>query len=127
MNLVAMVARLWCTPVHEWACASCCPPRCAPPCCACCPLQLPGGYLTSILGGRRVLPAGVALWSAATCAVPALAGTLSGAKCAGMQQHATSLGGSDARPSCWAVVKTGQPVDWSVGLLVKQVDMLLIR
>lgn len=40
--------------------------------------QLPGGYLASTVGGRRVLPSGVALWSAATCAVPLLAGTVPG-------------------------------------------------
>ena len=38
--------------------------------------QIPGGYVTSRIGGRRVLPAGVALWSAATAGVPVLAGTL---------------------------------------------------
>ena len=40
--------------------------------------QLPGGYLTSRLGGRRTLPAGVTMWSAATAAVPLLAGTVPG-------------------------------------------------
>ena len=40
--------------------------------------QIPGGYVTSRLGGRRVLPAGVALWSAATAVVPLAAGTLPG-------------------------------------------------
>ncbi|GBF95767.1 anion transporter chloroplastic-like [Raphidocelis subcapitata] len=40
--------------------------------------QLPGGYLTSRFGGRRTLPAGVAMWSAATAAVPLLAGTVPG-------------------------------------------------
>ncbi len=43
-------------------------------------MQLPGGYLAGTLGGRRVLPAGVALWSVMTCAVPALASTLPGAR-----------------------------------------------
>lgn len=40
--------------------------------------QIPGGYVSSLLGGRRVLPAGVALWSVATAAVPVLAGTIPG-------------------------------------------------
>lgn len=40
--------------------------------------QLPGGYYTSALGGRRVLPAGVALWSAATAVVPIAAATIPG-------------------------------------------------
>lgn len=41
-------------------------------------VQLPGGYLASRFSGRRVLPAGVAMWSAATAAVPLLASTLPG-------------------------------------------------
>lgn len=41
--------------------------------------QIPGGYVTSRIGGRTVLPAGVSLWSAATAAVPLLAGTIPGA------------------------------------------------
>jgi ACS family sodium-dependent inorganic phosphate cotransporter len=40
--------------------------------------QLPGGYLTSKKGGRRIMPAGVAMWSVATAAVPLLAGTVPG-------------------------------------------------
>uniref|UniRef100_A0A383V629 Major facilitator superfamily (MFS) profile domain-containing protein n=1 Tax=Tetradesmus obliquus TaxID=3088 RepID=A0A383V629_TETOB len=40
--------------------------------------QLPGGYLTSKHGGRRVMPAGVTMWSLATAAVPLLAGTVPG-------------------------------------------------
>ena len=40
--------------------------------------QIPGGYVTARLGGRRVLPAGVSLWSVATAGVPLLAGTLPG-------------------------------------------------
>eukprot|EP00878_Enallax_costatus_P007855 GHUV01008220.1.p1 GENE.GHUV01008220.1~~GHUV01008220.1.p1 ORF type:complete len:452 (+),score=188.23 GHUV01008220.1:873-2228(+) len=40
--------------------------------------QLPGGYLTSKKGGRNVMPAGVAMWSVATAAVPLLAGTVPG-------------------------------------------------
>ena len=32
--------------------------------------QLPGGYLATRFGGARMLPIGVFLWSAATCAVP---------------------------------------------------------
>lgn len=40
--------------------------------------QIPGGYVTSVIGGRSVLPAGVSLWSAATAAVPLLAGTIPG-------------------------------------------------
>lgn len=40
--------------------------------------QIPGGYVTSRIGGRAVLPAGVTLWSAATAAVPLLAGTIPG-------------------------------------------------
>lgn len=40
--------------------------------------QIPSGYVTSKVGGRRVLPAGVGVWSAATAAVPLLAGTMPG-------------------------------------------------
>lgn len=40
--------------------------------------QLPGGYLTSKHGGRKVMPGGVAMWSVATAAVPLLAGTVPG-------------------------------------------------
>ena len=40
--------------------------------------QIPGGYVTSRIGGRKVLPAGVSLWSVATAAVPLLAGTIPG-------------------------------------------------
>lgn len=35
--------------------------------------QLPGGYLATRFGGARMLPVGVFLWSAATCAVPLVA------------------------------------------------------
>ena len=47
--------------------------------------QIPGGYVTSRIGGRKVLPAGVSLWSAATAAVPLLAGTIPGMNIATMQ------------------------------------------
>lgn len=40
--------------------------------------QLPGGYLTSKHGGRKVMPGGVAMWSLATAAVPLLAATVPG-------------------------------------------------
>ena len=40
--------------------------------------QIPGGYVVSKLGGRKVLPVGVGLWSVATAAVPILGGTLPG-------------------------------------------------
>jgi ACS family sodium-dependent inorganic phosphate cotransporter len=40
--------------------------------------QLPGGYLSSAVGGRTIMPAGVGLWSLATAAVPLLAGTVPG-------------------------------------------------
>jgi ACS family sodium-dependent inorganic phosphate cotransporter len=40
--------------------------------------QLPGGYLSSRYGGRATLPAGVAMWSLATAAVPVLAATVPG-------------------------------------------------
>ncbi|PNH07310.1 putative anion transporter 4, chloroplastic [Tetrabaena socialis] len=40
--------------------------------------QLPGGYFNSLLGGRRILPAGVLLYSAATGVVPWAAATLPG-------------------------------------------------
>lgn len=39
--------------------------------------QVPGGYLASRVGGRKTLPAGLALWSAATAAVPFSAVSLS--------------------------------------------------
>lgn len=38
--------------------------------------QLPGGSLTAKLGGRRIMPGGVALWSVSTAAVPLLAATI---------------------------------------------------
>jgi MFS transporter, ACS family, solute carrier family 17 (sodium-dependent inorganic phosphate cotransporter), other len=41
--------------------------------------QIPGGYLNSNIGGRRVLPTGVGLWSAATAAVPLVGGFIPGA------------------------------------------------
>lgn len=41
--------------------------------------QIPSGYINSKVGGRKVLPAGVGAWSAATAAVPLLAGTMPGA------------------------------------------------
>ncbi len=47
--------------------------------------QIPGGYVTSRIGGRKVLPAGVSLWSAATAAVPLLAGTIPGMTITTMQ------------------------------------------
>lgn len=40
--------------------------------------QIPGGYLTSRIGGRTVLPGGVGLWSGATAMLPFLAGSLPG-------------------------------------------------
>jgi ACS family sodium-dependent inorganic phosphate cotransporter len=40
--------------------------------------QLPGGYLSSRYGGRRVMPAGVGMWSLSTAAVPLLASTVPG-------------------------------------------------
>jgi ACS family sodium-dependent inorganic phosphate cotransporter len=40
--------------------------------------QLPGGYLTSKHGGRKVMPIGVGMWSFATAAVPLLASTVPG-------------------------------------------------
>lgn len=41
--------------------------------------QIPGGYIVGRLGGRRVLPAGVTMWSSATAITPLLAGSLPGA------------------------------------------------
>lgn len=38
--------------------------------------QIPGGYASSLFGGRRILPLGVGLWSAATAALPTVAGSL---------------------------------------------------
>lgn len=38
--------------------------------------QLPGGFAVNRLSGRRVLPAGVAVWSAATAAVPLCSSTI---------------------------------------------------
>ncbi|GFR52543.1 hypothetical protein Agub_g15118 [Astrephomene gubernaculifera] len=40
--------------------------------------QLPGGYFNSRLGGRRILPAGALLYSAATAVVPWVAATIPG-------------------------------------------------
>lgn len=39
-------------------------------------MQLPGGYLSTRLGGAYVLPRGLALWSGATAAIPLVAGSL---------------------------------------------------
>lgn len=40
--------------------------------------QIPGGYFTSSVGGRRSLQLGVGLWSLSTALVPVLAGTIPG-------------------------------------------------
>lgn len=40
--------------------------------------QIPGGYLNSNIGGRKVLPTGVGLWSLATAGVPLVAGWIPG-------------------------------------------------
>lgn len=40
--------------------------------------QIPGGYIISKKGGRKILPLGVGLWSLATAAVPVMAGTMPG-------------------------------------------------
>jgi MFS transporter, ACS family, solute carrier family 17 (sodium-dependent inorganic phosphate cotransporter), other len=40
--------------------------------------QLPGGYLASLIGGRKLLAGGVVLFSAMTCATPLLATTIPG-------------------------------------------------
>lgn len=40
--------------------------------------QLPGGYICSKFGGRKVMPGGVGLWSLATTSLPLLAGSLPG-------------------------------------------------
>ena len=40
--------------------------------------QIPGGYVVSRAGGRRILPVGVGIWSAATAAVPVLAVSMPG-------------------------------------------------
>ncbi len=40
--------------------------------------QIPGGWLSSKIGGRWVFPAGVGLWSVATAGVPLLASTIPG-------------------------------------------------
>lgn len=40
--------------------------------------QIPGGYIIAKKGGRKILPLGVGLWSAATAAVPIMAGTMPG-------------------------------------------------
>ncbi len=39
-------------------------------------MQLPGGWLATKLGGAYVLPRGLALWSAATAVIPAVAGDM---------------------------------------------------
>jgi MFS transporter, ACS family, solute carrier family 17 (sodium-dependent inorganic phosphate cotransporter), other len=59
--------------------------------------QIPSGYISSTIGGRKVLPAGVGVWSAATAAVPVLAGTMPGAlhdsaACVQVSAHAMWLG-----------------------------------
>ena len=54
--------------------------------------QIPGGYVVSKLGGRKVLPTGVSMWSAATAATPLLAGSLPGRTLhIDMQQAACNL------------------------------------
>ncbi|MEW5305532.1 MAG: hypothetical protein WDW36_008066 [Sanguina aurantia] len=39
-------------------------------------MQIPGGGLSSVLGGRRVLPVGLTVWSAATALIPLAAASL---------------------------------------------------
>lgn len=58
--------------------------------------QLPGGYLNSRLGGRRILPAGVLLYSAATGVVPWVAASVPGG-C-----HEEMGGGGGAGAVHWA-------------------------
>jgi MFS family permease len=41
--------------------------------------QIPGGYLNSKIGGRKVLPVGVGLWSIATAVVPLVGSVIPGA------------------------------------------------
>jgi ACS family sodium-dependent inorganic phosphate cotransporter len=63
--------------------------------------QIPGGYVISKMGGRRILPAGVGLWSAATAAVPLMAGTVPGLF---MSRAAVGLGESVAPSSATDMV-----------------------
>ncbi|PSC76363.1 putative anion transporter chloroplastic isoform X1 [Micractinium conductrix] len=70
--------------------------------------QIPGGYASSLLGGRTVLPAGVALWSAATAGVPLLAGTLPGLF---LSRAAVGLGEGVAPSAATDVVARVIPTD----------------
>jgi MFS family permease len=72
--------------------------------------QIPGGYVTSRVGGRTVLPAGVGLWSAATAAVPLLAGTIPGAH---KRPHWQLSIPSPARQRCFGCWGLAEALDWS--------------
>ena len=52
--------------------------------------QIPGGYIIAKKGGRKILPLGVGLWSAATAAVPIMAGTMPGTQVGFMPTHVFS-------------------------------------
>ncbi len=88
--------------------------------------QIPGGYVTSRKGGRRVLPFGVGLWSAATAAVPLLAGTMPGAvaakqytlfRCApGVRQVLYELVNTRVAPLWLSCIWTLIPGDWLKGV-----------
>jgi len=73
--------------------------------------QIPGGYLNSNIGGRRVLPSGVGVWSAATAAVPFVAGSLPGQplRHAAAAHHATAAHGSPVHHCCNCTVLLAPP------------------
>ncbi|EFN56606.1 hypothetical protein CHLNCDRAFT_21975, partial [Chlorella variabilis] len=70
--------------------------------------QIPGGYAASLLGGRKVLPGGVALWSVATAGVPLLAGTLPGLF---LSRAAVGLGEGVAPSAATDIVARAIPTD----------------
>ena len=71
--------------------------------------QIPGGYVTARLGGRRVLPAGVSLWSIATAGVPLLAGTLPGTSTPSLPRLSRASGSAGCGEHCQHPPSCGAP------------------
>ena len=65
--------------------------------------QIPGGYLNSNVGGRRVLPTGVGLWSVATAVVPLVGGYIPGAT----RQTRAALSMLTRTPCCCRLLSAG--------------------
>jgi len=79
-------------------------------------VQLPGGYLVSRFGGRRVLPAGVAVWSIATAALPLSAQALP-ALC--LSRALVGLGEGLAPPSSTELIARVVPESERSGSIAK--------